>query len=421
MKSFFSIQLGVVFNVVSFVLCGASPYAQKCERVIGVPVPVIDCSDPNGSEVSVGKISNGKCENPSHGLSECNPGTKFIRFEDTFKREGKTEKVVTMIMCRKTTADMGRGPEGRDVYSDIGVIQFNETKNATCWFSRTGDNQKPTMPVGEGANRRMAYPSPSDRNENFWGAHQPESRCIDCHQGGVWLRTPFASGVEAEKGKGYKRADRLGNYQPGDGNHIPDNHTTTSKRGISCAVGKPEWNVPDGSQSPFQIKINVEKAAAKLGAVAPGQAPLSTCTRCHYIGTGGGGTLSCETFLNEFKGKNHKLRLPDPSKHFWMPPREAPSSIEEYLKKYGRALDAVAWCCDREKNGNDADYRAICGEKFKASGPDRENLERLNLAGPCGLCAGGVEAKDCEDEDISRIRNRRDNPREAVSPSNTSH
>ena len=386
---------GVCFPVLS-----ASPYAQKCERVIGVPVPTIDCADPNGSEVPVGKIEKEKCETPSHGLSNCNPGTKFIRFEDTFERDGKTEKVVTMIMCRKTNDDAKRGSKGADVYSDIGVIQFNETKNATCWFSRTGDNQQPTVSVPGSNPARRAYPSPSAKGEGFWGAHQPEAKCISCHQSGVWLRTPFASGVTNEKGKGYKRTGRSGNYQPGDGNPIPDSNEVMSKRGLSCSVGISEWNQPNGNQAPFQIKINAQKATAKWGAPGPNQASLSTCTRCHYIGAGGGGSLTCGTFLEEFKGRAYSKRLPNWATHFWMPPGEEASSPKEYLAKYEKTLEAVSWCCDlRNKKTNEEEYIDLCGGKFSdtGGGEDRANLRQLNKSGPCALCASMAGANDCDD------------------------
>lgn len=374
-----------------------SRYAQNCERVIGVGVPKVDCQSPNGSLVSVGQIQNGQCDNPGHGLTNCNPGTRFIKYVDTITRGGVTETITTMVMCRKTNDDIKRqraagARQDDNIYSDIGVIQYNETKHATCWFSKTSNNnrQKPTARVGN----RMVYPSPSDAGETFWGNVQPEARCINCHQSSVWLRTPFAMrGVQP--GKGFKRRGGNGDYEDGDGNAVPRDESIGQK-GLSCSVGKPDWNRPDGRSVPFQVRID-ESAYDRLRPntrPTPDQVSSGYCTSCHYIGmrmptVPDLDTNFCNTFLPELKSgemRNRRREAPF-ANHFWMPRGLSISTKEQYLARYGRALEAAEYCCKVKAT---AIYRQICTtQKFAEDEVDeaeRRTLTRLNQNGACALC-----------------------------------
>lgn len=373
-----------------------SPYAQNCESVIGVRVPKVDCQSPNGSLVSVGQIQNGQCDNPGHGMTNCNPGTRFIKYTDTIRRNGQTETITTMVMCRKTNGDIQRQQEAGarqddNIYSDIGVIQYNETKHATCWFSRTTMDPRGQAPTVRQGNR-MVYPSPNDAGETFWRNEQPEARCIACHQSSVWLRTPFAMrGVQ--RGKGFKRRGGNGDYEDGEGNDVPRDESI-GRKGLSCSVGKPDWNRPDGRSVPFQVRID-ESAYDRLRPNTrrtSGQASSGYCTSCHYIGmptVPGGNTNFCDTFLPELKNGEKSNRRPGApfANHFWMPRSSANSTKERYLARYGRALEAAEYCCTPRDND---DYRAICTtQKFTADEVDEEEgrtLTRLNQNGPCALC-----------------------------------
>jgi hypothetical protein len=357
----------------------ATTYAQKCEEVMGIPVPEVDCTDPAGSEVPVPGAEGGKCDNPSHGLSHCNPGTKFLKFVDTLTRDGKTETVITMMMCRKTDEDAGRAAE---IYSDIGVIQYNEAKHATCWFSKTGPGQAPVAVPG--ATRRV-YRSPSAPGNPAGWAHS--DTCIACHQNGVWLRTPFAMGVVKEDGKGYERSSKDRPYAAGKGNEIPANNQKIAKRGLPCSVGLPDWNVPGAGVAPRMVKVNATAYDAKfpLAEGGPRTAPAGACTRCHYFGAGAG-TQNCRTFLAEFKTGTNGLRktTADFLSHYWMPPsnelaENRVATAAAYRATYGRPLDALAWCCVAR---NAADFPEICGAKFDGTDPG------LFSGGACAQCSG---------------------------------
>jgi hypothetical protein len=376
---------------------GASDYAGECETVIGVPIPDVDCDDPGGSEVPVGVQAGGQCDTPSHGLSGCNPGTRFIRYTDTITRAGRTEVITTFFMCRKTGSDRA----GDGVYSDIGVIQYNETKHASCWFSSTKTGQRPTKRVVKDGVERLVYPSPTteDRTNEFWG-RQPQSNCLTCHQNGVWLRSPFAMAVQPTVGKGYKRAGGQGEYTQANGNHIPENHEEVAKMGMPCSIGKPTWNGPMGSDAPRQVKISANAYDRKFPRPVNSVADSSgSCTRCHTIGVGVG-SMQCSTFLSEFRTGKHSLGRPERSfaSRFWMPPGHSIDNQRDYTAKYGRALDAVAWCCE-PGNLADADYGPICGDRFTASGERGKILQALN--GPGGSCA---LCPDCFPKAPSRAR-----------------
>ena len=376
---------------------GASRYAEKCAQEIGVRVPPVDCKAPNGSEVPVGNRADGRCDNPSHGLSECNPGTKFIRYVDTFRRPGSNtpETVTTMIMCRKTNEDMSRrGGAADDQYSDIGVIQYNETRHATCWFAKTGNNI-PSVTLPEG---KRIYPSPSSRDENFWGNAQPPENCLACHQNNVWLASPFALGVDP-LGKGYQGTG-TGRYTEGTGNNIPrgNPYLQISKRGPSCSVGRPTWNTRRGNGNNLingdavsdQIKINSNAYNAEFPAnppVSDGVASSGNCTECHYMGRGGN-NMACRTLLNSSSGESHSLSRDSNSvpfvKRFWMPPRHGETQKAGYDLTYGRALAAIRWCCTADNSTNR--YRTICkGDRF-SRGSENSILTNLNTNGSCALC-----------------------------------
>lgn len=379
-----------------------SNYARNCQEKIGVPVPDVDCKNPGGSLVDVGQSAQGKCQFPSHGLSGCNPGTRFIKYTDTFRRRDsdKDETVTTMIMCRKTNADIERKNGATDdIYSDIGVIQYNETKHATCWFSSTESGQRPTV---QKEGNRMSYPSPStEAVPGFWEnpnrrlngrpapKTQPESRCIECHVSGVWLRSPFAMRVSEQQGKGFQRTGRIGPYQPGNGNNIPNNHERIAKRGLTCSVGKGEWNTGDGNMSPRQVRINSAKYDEKFPLTQAQNGESSGyCTSCHYLGVGGGGrrvNQFCNYFLPEFRTGQTQDRLRT-GLHFWMPPEVSKETTpQQYQTQYGRALAAAEWCC---KNIGDPDFRDICLNNRFTSVNEQEGpvLRDLATRGPCALC-----------------------------------
>ena len=373
---------------------GVSEYAANCARVIGVPVPNVNCSDPNGTVIP--NSGGDQCDNPAHGMSDCHDGTRFIRFVDTFRREGKDERVITMMMCRKTSSDAA----GSLNYSDIGVIQYNETKHASCWFSSTNSGQAPQQTVRAGGRDRLVYPSPTTEGTNgnpvFWGA-QPRASCIECHQNEVWLRSPFAMSAPSEPSKGYHRSGGRGDYATGGGNTVPDT-TKISRRGLPCSVGKPSWNLPGGDEAPRQVKINTAAYDAKVPVVNPNpdapppvRAPAEACTACHYFGSKSGG-MGCGTFLSEFRsGVNpHRNAGATFFKKYWMPPedemgRQNPpiTAAAQYAVTYARALDALGWCCS-DANVSDGQYNAICREKFGSNDSQSFNNNSCAACPGCG-------------------------------------
>ena len=75
------------------------------------------------------------------------------------------------------------------------------------------------------------------------------------------------------------------------------------------------------------------------------------------------------------------------AQRFWMPLGVTDTSKAAYQQRYGRALTAVAWCCDTG-NRSDPDYNAICNNPFTArDGEERAVLQSLaGAAGSCALC-----------------------------------
>ena len=354
-------------------------YAEACVRVIGVPVPDVACDDPAASEVPIQGAGGGKCAVPGHGDSHCFPGTKFLRFTDSFTRNGKDETVTTFMMCRKTEAGATK------VYDDIGVIQYNHAKHAACWWSKTGHGREPMKPAEGGL---KAYPSPSTAaGDAFWGLDQPASSCVRCHQNGVFLRTPFAMQLDREANKGYARNGRAGRYARSNGNFVPAT-TALMKRGIACSVNMPAWNRADGQTSPRMVKIDADlynRARPAPADLPAGAASPAECTRCHYFGVSAGG-MNCGTFLTEFETGLNADRSDTASflQRFWMPPLDEGGAVDteaKYHATFDRALGALRWCCGNSDN-------PACRASF---GDDAGRFAN-NPCAACPDCVGGAAA-----------------------------
>jgi hypothetical protein len=293
-----------------------------------------------------------------------------------------------MMMCRKTPGD-GAGSVN---YSDIGVIQYNETKHAACWFSSTTGGQTPDKEVTVNRVTRRVYPSPTTEagTNGFWNA-QPRATCVGCHQNEVWLRTPFAMSAPYQADKGYRKSGTQTAYATGGGNAVPDT-TKISRRGLPCSVGVPAWNLPGGDAAPRQVKINSEAYVAMKGKpLPPGHAPAGACTACHYFGAKSGG-MGCSTFLPELATGSYRRRndgAPFLNK-YWMPPSgeltsppqtTAITNADQYSVIFSTAFEALAWCCNDANAGN-GQYDAVCGAKF---GTDDSRSFNNNS---CALCPG---------------------------------
>ena len=128
---------------------GTVEYANKCEEKIEVRVPPFNCRDAqatsirateNGREIPEGAGQAERCDNPSHGSSSCQTGTRILKYTDTIQRNGVEERISTVIFCRRVAGDSG------DTFSDVAVIQLNETKNLSCWFNKLGAPNSANVP-----------------------------------------------------------------------------------------------------------------------------------------------------------------------------------------------------------------------------------------------------------------------------------
>jgi mono/diheme cytochrome c family protein len=247
----------------------------------------------------------------------------------------------------------------------------------------------PTKTVVKDGVERKVYPSPTteEARSEFWGNRQPEANCVSCHQNGPWLRTPFASSVGPENGKGYVREGRTGAYRPGTGNNVPAD-PKLDQFGPPCSVGLPEWNRPEGSLAPFPVKIDADAFDRKVPRPAgqrrdPAEARAGECTRCHYIGVGpaADGGDNCQKYLPEIRTGANANRLA--AHRFWMPPDAGELTPAEFQARYGRAIAALEWCCSQRA---DPDWRRICANRFSTTRmPEARLLDQL--AGPRGACA----------------------------------
>jgi len=378
--------LGMILATVCPALYALSTleYAKKCEQKIGVPVPRFNCKDAqatlvkakeNGREIPEGPDTQLRCDTPSHGRSFCQTGTRLLKYTDLIRRDGREERISTVIMCRREPGDSGVK------FSDVAVIQLNETKNLSCWFSKQGMEDSTNVPS----------PSAENPNPDYWGKSQPNINCMRCHDGATFIYSPLFAQIKGDQG-GYIKRPGEGAYRQGGGNELPRSNL---KVGPSCAFDMPVR----GLEPQPQLKIQLTAYESRFGRSDRTKALPTTCTECHYIGSGG---MGCRLATDSMTGSSRQAQLSDWAQrginHRWMPPQEsrpywprnflttdnrriaasfpgaivpdgAMSSIGEAVidTVYARQAEAyfepakraIQYCCD---NPND---REICGGKFQ--------------------------------------------------------
>ena len=396
----FFVFFGLALSATPHSLAGSlATYGQVCRDTIGVPVPSFDCDDPRASLFNQGRSENGGCERPhgSEGVNKCVAGSKLLRYDDTFTVDGVRQVVSTVIFCRGTPPVP---PATRGVYDDIAVIQINQTKNASCWFSKqqnpTGSVPSPNPPpANQNASPadKAAAVSAARSAETFWGNDQPNMDCRRCHDNGLLIRTPAVARVEDAPEKGYKRTDRNQPYGAGDGNALPSFANVMSKQGAMCSVGNVPWR--DGRNTFPEIKINSDAFRSyysSLPASGTKKVTQSTnpridagyCTSCHYVGAG----FSCVKLVPDSTGTtpNPKRRPNTFPANVWMPPAAALHQITtkaQYDAAFAEPIAALKACCTNPNleavvNGQRV---KVCQDRFENEGSS--NI--LSQNGPCAL------------------------------------
>lgn len=396
----FFVFLGLALSATPNSLAGPlATYGQVCRDTIGVPVPSFDCDDQRASLFNQGRSENGGCERPhgSEGVNSCVAGSKLLRYDDTFTVGGVQQVVSTVIFCRGTPPVP---PATRGVYHDIAVIQINQTKNASCWFSKQDEN--PTGPVpspnppparqnASAADKAAAVSAAISAGE-FWGNDQPNIDCRRCHDNGLLIRTPAVSRVLDEPEKGYKRTDRNQPYGPGDGNALPSSANVMSKQGAMCSVGNVPWR--DGRDTFPEIKINSEAFRSynsslpvlkKVTQSTNRRIDAGYCTSCHYVGAG----FSCRRLVPDSTGKT-----PNPNRrpntfpaNVWMPPAARLPLLQITTKKqyddtFDEPIAALTACCT-----NPNLEAVVNGQQVKVCQDRFENEGMSNILSQNGACA----------------------------------
>lgn len=390
---FFGLALSATPNSLAGPL---ATYGEECRDKIGVPVPSFDCDDPRASLFNQGRSENGGCERPhgSNGVNSCVAGSKLLRYDDTFTVAGVQQVVSTVIFCRGTPPVP---PAKRGVYHDIAVIQINQTKNASCWFSKqenpTGPVPSPNPPPARqnaSAADKAAAVSAARSAETFWGNDQPNMDCRRCHDNGLLIRTPAVSRVLDVPGKGYKRTDRNQPYGPGEGNALPSFANVMSKQGAMCSVGNVPWR--DGRDTFPEIKINSEAfrsynsslpASEKVTQSTNRRIDAGYCTSCHYVGAG----FSCVKLVPDSTGTT-----PNPNRrpntfpaNVWMPPADRLLQITtkaQYDATFAEPIAALKACCT-----NPNLEAVVNGQQVKVCQDRFENEGMSNILSQNGACA----------------------------------
>lgn len=342
-------------------------YGKECAEEIGVEVPPLDCNSDKFTTLKIfqdGKEVDGEvfkdCDNPSHlqANKACAPGARLAKITQKIRRNGVEERITTMVLCRRSKYY----PPGSNVWNDIGVIQYNETRNKACWFYMLSDDglasDAVVPPFQKGRERDGAD---DKRARAYW--RDPEiaagGRCDKCHDAGPWVRSPYVQQAADDK------RPEIDNAVPGNMNRSPVH-----------SVGKlhQQWN-----KTPAElIRINTRAFLATLGeeerkkvytSLREGSlASPGKCTQCHALGRvrdkkdekwpSGSGT--CGDFALSATGRGGKVnesKLSSFGKTFpashWMPPQSdwphefspGETGKEQWEAYYKYSVLAMESCC----------------------------------------------------------------------------
>lgn len=332
-------------------------YGKECAEKLGAELPRLDCTE--GTELKIyvnGKVTRKKvveCDNPAHleTYKACVPGARLQKIEQEIEREGRKEKITTMVLCRRKRVFK----KGSPLFNDIGVIQYNEATNEACFFYMLSEDGTDSSDVTPPYSKAWAKDSHEGKKaEAYWRSpqHHSASRCNQCHDTGPWIRTPYVAQADL----------------------VPENRN----RGPVRIVGKlnQSWN----EFKPEKIDINSiaflrtlpekERLAYREKIEQGLLAPPGKCTECHSLGTMAGkwledgGTGTCRDLVPSATGRGgnvntHKLSAfgkTFPQSH-WMPPSydwprdfgKGEAGKKEWEAYYSLALRAVDACCKDPK------------------------------------------------------------------------
>ena len=147
-------------------------YANDCKKAIGVAVPAFDCS--KGIEVPVTNLKDGKCDRPDRMRHQCDKGNRFQVL-------ARTPYIVAL--CRTGGQTSG--------YDDIAVIQYNPANGATCFYQK----------IGSYLSGAVAAPSDGKDADNAFDPPDRGRGCVDCHDNGPFIRSPFLTQISDAKHK----------------------------------------------------------------------------------------------------------------------------------------------------------------------------------------------------------------------------
>lgn len=302
------------------------------------------------------------------------PGDRVLKI---VQKNNKGQEIVTVLNCRRKKITNSTDPN----YDDVAVIQHNTATNQVCWFNSKDQSLDSTnIPSPWRANRQRNDPD-DIQAKLYWGtpqdiAQNPRSKCLSCHNGSLWIRTPFIKQAEKDKRQGVD-------------NSLPELDPDTEL----THVGEPfkSWNNP--KKKPLKIRVNQAAFDTKFPPARKGLASSDTCTQCHTIGRnqltpnapqlhddegafqGGCGMLAWDAIGT---GKVKDRHYSNFGKTFpasrWMPPGVA----DQFFKKYGHDLGkkkfdeyfqqakaALEYCCTTPPS--DPDFEKLCLKKSTAT------------------------------------------------------
>lgn len=147
-------------------------YAKACEKELGAAIPGFDCTA--GHELAMNGTEGGTCEKPPYlPNAGCYAGSRIQQLQSA------SPEVLMIALCRKK-----RAGNRAEQFDDIAIIATRHTTGATCFFQR----------LVKGTDGRVV-PAPKDDVNDYWMKPavmaETGNACVQCHDNGAFLRTPY--------------------------------------------------------------------------------------------------------------------------------------------------------------------------------------------------------------------------------------